>query len=359
MSTHPDPRQYERTLNHQGSILLVDDSPENLQLLTRMLARRGYEIREASNGNIALKMAEVDPPDLILMDICMPGLDGYEVCQLLKANPLTQDIPVIFISALDEVLNKLRAFEVGGVDYITKPFRIPEVMARVAIHITLRKLQQQLREQNNLLRQEVSDRIAAETALQAANQELQRLANLDGLTQVANRRRFDEYLDQEWRRLAREQLPLSLILCDVDFFKCYNDTYGHQSGDDCLRSIAAVLMAAAKRPADVVARYGGEEFVIILPNTPLEGAMQVAEEISRGVKQLRIEHRRSQVSDRITLSLGVTSIIPRLDLPPSTLISTADEALYRAKAEGRDRIVGEMVGSREQETGKLGNGGKV
>ncbi|UBF24076.1 PleD family two-component system response regulator [Kovacikia minuta CCNUW1] len=326
-----------------GTILIVDDTPDNLHLLSRMLNRRGYEVRAVHSGEMALATIEQASPDLVLLDVCMPGMDGYEVCLSLKANPQTKDIPVIFISALDEVLDKLRAFDVGAVDYITKPFRIPEVMARVTIHLTLRRLQLQLKEQNELLKQEVRDRLAAEAALQAANQELQRLANLDGLTQVANRRRFDEYLEQEWRRLNREQSPLSLILCDVDFFKSYNDTYGHQAGDDCLRSIAHVLQTAATRPADVVARYGGEEFAIILPNTALEGAMQVAAEIQAGVKQLQIVHQDSQISPYVTLSLGVAMIIPRLGVSPAALIAAADQALYRAKANGRDRIVEEQI----------------
>ncbi len=203
-----EPGGMSAQLEHtQGTILIVDDTPDNLHLLSRMLNRRGYEVQAVNSGEIAMQLVKLTPPDLILLDICMPEMDGYEVCLALKANPRTKDIPVIFISALDEVLDKLRAFDVGAVDYITKPFRIPEVMARVTIHLTLRRLQLQLREQNELLKQEVRDRLAAEAALQAANQELQRLANLDGLTQVANRRRFDEYLEQEWRRLNREQLP--------------------------------------------------------------------------------------------------------------------------------------------------------
>jgi diguanylate cyclase (GGDEF)-like protein len=335
MSTQPE--------HAQGTILIVDDTPDNLHLLSKMLNRRGYEVQAVDSGEMALLMIEVAPPDLILLDVCMPAMDGYEVCLALKANPQTEDIPVIFVSALDEVLDKLRAFDVGAVDYITKPFRIPEVMARVTIHMTLRRLQLQLREQNELLKQEVRDRLAAEVALQAANQELQRLANLDGLTQVANRRRFDEYLEQEWRRLNREQSPLSLILCDVDLFKRYNDTYGHQAGDDCLRSIAHVLQVAATRPADVVARYGGEEFAIILPNTPLEGAVKIAAEVQAGIKQLQLEHRGSHISPFVTLSLGVASLVPALGLASAMLVAAADQALYQAKAEGRDRIIAERI----------------
>nr|WP_242032555.1 diguanylate cyclase [Coleofasciculus sp. FACHB-64] len=174
--------------------------------------------------------------------------------------------------------------------------------------------------------------------LEAANQKLQRLATLDGLTGLPNRRRFDEYLDQEWRRLRREKVPLSLILCDIDFFKLYNDTYGHQAGDTCLITVASAIAQAVKRPADLVARYGGEEFAVILPNTTQNGALQVAEEIRVAVQDLKIVHSHSLVSQYVTLSLGVATTVPDCDTSPEILLKTADEALYQAKALGRDRV---------------------
>lgn len=321
-----------------GKILIVDDLTDNLHLLSKILTRQGYEVQAVGNGRLAITAVQAQTPDLILLDICMPEMDGYEVCQQLKQDPQTQDIPVIFISALDELGDKVKAFKAGGVDYITKPFQIAEVVVRVKTHMTLRHLQQQLQRQNALLQQEVCDRLAAETALQAANQELQRLAHLDGLTQVANRRCFDDYLAQEWRRLAREQLPLSLILCDVDFFKQYNDTYGHQVGDTCLCQIANAIRSAINRPADLVARYGGEEFVVILPNTPLSGAVQVGQKIRSQVAQLQIAHTGSQISQFVTLSFGIASIIPLPDGDVTQLITMTDRALYQAKLAGRDRI---------------------
>jgi diguanylate cyclase (GGDEF)-like protein len=326
-----------RAKGNRGNILVVDDTPYNLDLLCSVLTRKGFNVIVAESGQKALALVQVDPPELILLDICMPQMNGYEVCKTLKADPLTRDIPVIFISALDEILDKVKAFEVGGVDYITKPFHAAEVVVRVNLHLSLR-LQQQLEEQNRLLKQEVRARLAAEAALKAANQELQRLAHLDGLTQVANRRGFDSCLAQEWRRMSREQQPLSLILCDVDFFKRYNDTYGHQAGDDCLCRIASAISTIISRPSDLVARYGGEEFVIILPNTPIQGAIHIAKEIQKGVRALELVHERSQVSDYVTLSIGITSVIPDADLSPMMLIAAADRALYKAKMDGRDRI---------------------
>ncbi len=175
--------------------------------------------------------------------------------------------------------------------------------------------------------------------LRHANDQLQRLAMIDGLTQVSNRRFFDERLDQEWRRLARSGEPLSLILCDVDYFKKYNDTYGHLAGDACLQQVAKALQLAVKRPADVVARYGGEEFVIILPETGAAGALHVADQILRQVSSLRIPHRSSDIADHVTVSVGVATTIPSIDMVPSQLVQKADESLYNAKQNGRNRVI--------------------
>lgn len=186
---------------------------------------------------------------------------------------------------------------------------------------------------------DISDRRQMELQLQQANQELERLASLDGLTQVANRRCFDQYLKQEWQRLTREQQPLSLIFCDADYFKAYNDYYGHLAGDDCLIGMAAAMSHSIKRPADLVARYGGEEFAIILPNTDSNGAMTVAVTIRQAVQQMQIPHKRSSISHYVTLSIGIACVVPTLEQTPESLVALADQALYKAKRQGRDRIV--------------------
>jgi diguanylate cyclase (GGDEF)-like protein len=329
-----------------GSILLVDDKPDNLRLLSTMLIEHQYEVRRVTKGVMALKTAKAAPPDLIVLDIKLPDIDGYEVCQSLKSDSLTAEIPIIFISALDHVLDKVKAFSVGGVDYITKPFQVEEVLVRVKNHLTLRTQHKQLLEQNERLQQEIQARKEIEAALQESqlelqklNQELQRLVHLDGLTQTANRRQFDHYLQQEWDRLIAEQKPLSLIMCDVDYFKSYNDTYGHQAGDDCLRAIAQAISQAISRSTDLVARYGGEEFGIILPQTELGEAEAIAQKIQQEVQYLKLVHSQSQASAYITLSLGITCLIPQPNSSQCLLIEWADRALYQAKKQGRNCIV--------------------
>lgn len=493
----------------KGDILIVDDTPHNLRLLSTMLTDQGYKVRKAINGQIALQGVNMIKPDLILLDINMPDVNGYEVCKKLKTFEQTKDIPVIFISAIDETLDKVKAFDLGGVDYITKPFQVKEVLARVENHLTLNKLRRQLYEQNLQMQLEISERQRSEeemrflltttqlisksvnfddaleitlhqicdmigwdlgeawipndeilslkysrgwyasdrqlenfveqsknftfapsiglpgkiwlskklewiedisiepepifmrgqialevglktalgipiiandqvltilaffkkeqskpeqrlidivqavatqlssliqlkkteAALVKANQELELLATLDSLTGIANRRRFDEFLCREWLRLFREKLPLSLIICDVDYFKPYNDTYGHLAGDFCLQEVARTIDRCIKRPADLAARYGGEEFAVILPNTDAEGAFHVAELIRQQVERLKITHANSEVSEYVTLSLGVTSVIPNPEVNPDTLIAIADKALYSAKQQGRNSVV--------------------
>jgi diguanylate cyclase (GGDEF)-like protein len=330
------PMDTYQSQTHRGSILIVDDTPDNLRLLSNLLTKRGYDVRATVSGQMAITVVKAAPPELMLLDICMPQMNGYEVCRHLKSDPITQDIPIIFISALDELANKVEAFEVGGVDYITKPFQVAEVVARVNTHLTLRRLQQQLQEQNLRLQQEVCERMNAEAALQAANRELQRLACIDGLTQISNRLYFDQRLRQEWLRLSREKQSLAIILCDVDHFKLYNDYYGHQAGDECLKQVAQTICNQAKRPADLVARYGGEEFVVMLSNTDLEGAVTVAEHIKLAVEGLHIPHAGSQVSSYVTLSMGIANTIPQMQAAPEKLIAAADRSLYMAKARGRN-----------------------
>ena len=305
-----------------GVILIVDDNPTNLQVLSLALKKAGYRTRVAMDGESAIEQVKEDAPELILLDVQMPGIDGFETCIKLKSDQTTQNIPIIFITASSDLDNKVKGLSVGAVDYVTKPFQHEEVLARIRVHLELRFLTRKVQEQS--------------VALQLANQELHRLANLDGLTEVANRRRFDQYFDQEWRRAGRDHLPLSLILCDIDYFKNYNDYYGHQAGDACLRQVARSISQTLLRPADLVARYGGEEFAIVLPNTPLSGALHMAELLQAQIKKLDISHEQSNISSQITLSLGISSTVPTPLQEAHNLVAAADKALYAAKAKGRN-----------------------
>lgn len=443
---------------HKGTILLVDDLPENLQLLSELLIQMGYSVRSVTSGKMALKTLHAKQPNLILLDIKMPEMDGYQVCSTLKADENLCDIPIIFTSALDDTFDKVKAFECGGVDYITKPFHIEEVVARIENQLTIQRqrfsLQQEIKKRqeteailyqsrallasvlNSALdgitalqairdpwgkiqdfrclmvnpviatafgkqredligkilfkyyfvqqtNSDFFDRVVAvvetgesleedfyypvndsywyhcfivklddgiaitvrditarknmELALQAANHELQALAHLDGLTKIANRRCADEFLDKEWRRLCRSEQPLSILLLDVDYFKLYNDCYGHQQGDDCLIQIAKILQNTANRPADLAARYGGEEFIIILSETQQDKAINLAQSINDAIQALAMPHQHSKVSTMVTVSIGVASMIPDLNHTPDYLINQADAALYSAKHQGRNR----------------------
>lgn len=441
----------------QGNILLIDDLPNNLQLLSDLLTSLGYSVRSVTSGKMALKTLKVKRPDLILLDIQMPEMDGYQVCTAIKADEDLQDIPVIFISALGDTFDKVKAFECGGVDYVTKPFQIEEVVARVESQLTIQRQKISLQKEINKRKEaeevlyqsrallssvlnsaldgiaalqavrnpetgdiqdfrclvvnpvlskafsksredligsivlkrflqrldlklfdkfvevvetgifleqdvhfpfknsnwyhfvavklgdgfavtvrDITSRKNMELELQEANQQLQALVNVDGLTRIANRRRFDTYLSVEWQRHCRAEQSLALVLIDIDYFKPYNDHYGHQKGDDCLIEVAQTLTKEVKRVTDLVARYGGEEFAIILPTTDLPEALAMAEKMRAAIASLAIPHIGSEMGI-VTISLGVSCLIPTPNNSQEILITQADQALYSAKFLGRNR----------------------
>jgi len=449
------------------TILIVDDNLVNLKILSGLLAQADYHVLKAHSGLEALTQTRQIAPDIILLDIMMPGMGGFELCRQLRAQKITQDIPIIFLSALSDIRTKIEGLELGAVDYITKPFHPAEVLSRVERHLTLLQLQRELKARNAELTKEITQRHKAEAqlrlmeaaivqandaimitkidpydplsskivyvnnaftamtgyltheiigktarifhgsktnrreldriqtalqqyqsirselvnyrkngsefwvefvftpvadeagtfthavsvqrditerklieiALQQSNGRLQRLATTDGLTQLANRRSFDQYLDLMWRQLSRDKKNLALIMCDIDYFKQYNDFYGHQAGDVCLQRVAQALRQSARRPGDMVARYGGEEFAIILPDTQTSGAMTVAQTIQTSLTALKIPHAKSEINDQVTISLGVAIIIPNRYFNASKLVNMADVALYQAKRKGRNQIV--------------------
>ena len=462
LSMYPDSLQVTK-----GNILIIDDLPENLKLLTDLLSQRDYVVRSAVSGSRGIKSAKSKSPDIILLDINMPEMDGYQICQAFKNDPDLCNIPILFISALGETFDKLKAFQAGGVDYITKPFQIEEVVARIESHLTIQRQRQSLQNEiakrqeteeilhqsrallasvlnsaldgiaamqairdpidsnivdfrclvvnpviskalnksredfigkivlrkllknldENLFNQfvnvvetgepldadfyypsgdscwyhyvavklgdgfaitvrDITGRKQTELELQKINEQLQEancklelISNIDGLTQIANRRRFNDYLLTIWQNHQREQKSISLIIIDIDYFKLYNDSYGHQGGDDCLTQVAQAIAKVPQRSVDLVARYGGEEFAAILPNTDIEGALMLAESIKQAIADLAIPHQSSQVSDRVTLSLGVASLIPSIVQSSQILITYADQALYTAKKQGRNQAI--------------------
>ncbi len=292
-------------------ILVVDDVPTNIELLAGVLSPF-YQIKFATHGARALELADCpEKPDLILLDVMMPGMDGYEVCRRLKENPATRGIPVIFITARSESADQIRGFNCGAVDYIAKPLELPVVVARVRTHLNL-KLRTDL---------------------------LEAQASIDALTGIPNRRRFDETFRQEWRRSARNLMPMSLLMIDVDHFKAFNDRYGHGAGDECLRQVGIALSASQLRPGDLVARYGGEEFAVILPGCHSAGAHTIAERVRQIVESLNLAHDDSPVAPCVTISLGCATLKPSMDSDPGELFLHADAALYRAKQQGRNRVV--------------------
>ncbi|MDY0106094.1 MAG: diguanylate cyclase, partial [Giesbergeria sp.] len=269
----------------RASILVVDDSPENLQIISAAL-KAHYQVKVAINGERALALATAtEPPDLILLDVMMPGMDGYEVCCRLKSNPTTARIPVLFVSSRDEEEDEARGLALGAIDYIVKPIRPSIVQARVRNHIDLKR----------------------------SRDLLERLTTQDHLTGISNRRRFDDFLAVEWRRAAREQAYISLVSIDIDHFKAYNDHYGHPQGDQCLIRVAQALAASATRPTDLVARCGGEEFAAVLPGTDSAGATRLAEQMRTKVLAQGLEHAQSATHGNVTISLGVATLVPQAD----------------------------------------------
>ncbi|MFP4510220.1 MAG: diguanylate cyclase [Spirochaetaceae bacterium] len=301
--------------DERQTLLIVDDEPSSTQALARLMSEE-FRVLVVPSGKKALEiLAGEDLPDLVLLDVNIPDIDGFEVCRRIKSDLRTSSISVMFVTALDSMGHEEAGFALGAVDYVLKPFQPVLVRARVRTHMRLKR----------------------KTDL------LEKLAMIDGLTDMPNRRFMEEQLERECRRCSREQVPLSIVFMDIDDFKLYNDTYGHGAGDDCLRRVAYALESTIRRPGDVVARYGGEEFVAILPDTNEAGALDVADQFRLSVEALAIPHEHATTGTNVTMSLGVASAQTDSHggspYEPARMLEAADAALYQAKEAGKNRVL--------------------
>ena len=318
--------------HHNITVLLIDDQPMIAEAVRRALSsEEDIEFHYCQEPTRAIKLAAEINTTVILQDLVMPEIDGLMMVRYFRVNNATSKIPIIVLSTKEEASIKSEAFKLGANDYLVKlPDRI-ELIARIRYHS---------RAYINQLERDEAFRALEESRAQLAeaNRTLRKLSSLDGLTGIANRRSFDETLQNEWNRAMRSRQPLGLVMLDIDFFKLYNDHYGHQGGDDCLKKVAKALDSVIHRESDFLARYGGEEFSAILPDTDMNGALKVAEEMRQAVKSLEIEHAKSKVNDTVSISIGVSSTVAPKETKPEILVAAADQALYKAKEEGRDCV---------------------
>ncbi len=311
----------------RSTVLIVDDEISNIEIINAIL-EDDFEISFATSGQQALEVARSIYPDLILLDVLMPGMSGFEVCETLKREPLLADVPVIFTTGLGDTADEVRGLELGAIDYVTKPIQPVVLRARVNNHIELKRLRDRLAE----------------------------MAVTDALTGLSNRRRMEQTLNTETARLTRTGDWLSVILLDIDYFKQFNDTYGHLEGDRCLVMVASALNRALRRASDVPARYGGEEFACILPGADADAAQEVASEIRRQISALDIPHEGSNISSSVTISMGIATARCERGLLPDHWIKHADDQLYRSKHAGRNRASSISFSAAELSPGEAHSG---
>jgi two-component system cell cycle response regulator len=297
-----------------GRILVIDDNEVIKRLATMLLVKKGYSVETATNGPEGIASAKSFNPHVILLDVIMPEIDGYEVCRCLKADGETKDIPIIMVTSKAEIVDKVKGLELGAADYVQKPFDHDELQARVATQVKMKVLWDELQEKNKLLEE---------------------LVKKDGLTNLYNHRYFHDRIVEEFNRCKRYGLSVSCVLMDIDFFKKINDTYGHQAGDEILKKLAEKILSNI-RDVDIAARYGGEEFALILPHTTIENAANFSERLRRCVDETDFQF--NGISIKVTVSLGVASLPENKPATHTDIIRFADEALYAAKTAGRNRV---------------------
>lgn len=318
-------------------VLLIDDQAIVAEAVRRMLVDQpDIEFHYVTDPALALQVAQQLKPTVILQDLVMPQLDGFKLLTDFREHQATKEIPIVVLSSREDPQLKVQAFSGGASDYLVKLPDKLELVARIHHHSRAYISRLERDEAFRFLRE-------SQQKLAQANIALEQLIALDGLTGIANRRRLDEYFASEWQRALRGKTEMSVLMCDIDNFKLYNDGHGHQAGDLCLRKVSAVLTENLKRPSDLVARYGGEEFALVLPETSNEGAMAVAESCRRGVEALALLHAPQHAGKIVTISIGVASVVASKAIVKENLIAAADHALYRAKDAGRNQVVMEIL----------------
>ncbi|MDC7125653.1 MAG: diguanylate cyclase [Spirochaetales bacterium] len=318
-------------------ILIVDDIKENLYSLELLLEDDEMEIITAESGQEALEKTLDHDFFLILLDVQMPGMNGYETAELLRGNSKTKNIPIIFITANNREDQLFKGYDAGAVDYIIKPIAPQILRSKINMFKTFYKEHHELVKKTNELNNFIAELEELQSELEEKNEQLKILSILDGLTGIYNRRYFDGALVSEWNRAVRNGKPLTLIMSDIDYFKDYNDLYGHLAGDRCLQQISKIFKQTFKRKIDKVARYGGEEFIAILPETDSQGAEQIAEKLQETIRGEKIKHEKSGFEEILTVSLGICSVVAESDMSHLTFLESVDRALYSAKKNGRNR----------------------
>ncbi len=312
--------------NVELKVMVVEDSKVTMKALCNYLKRMGVDNPfKAVTGQEAIDLFRKHRPDIVLLDAILPDIDGFDIARKFRGLEKGDEwAAIIFLTSMDKDEDVARGIEAGGDDYLLKP--ISEVVLGAKINAMRRLVEMQ------------RALVEVKHELNLANKELQRLSTTDGLTGIANRRFFDQLSVREWRRCERMKKPMALVMVDVDYFKKFNDTYGHQAGDECLKSVAAQVARAAPRASDLAARYGGEEFVLVLGETTVDGAKWVANNIRQHVADLRMPHSASSIG-HVSVSCGVASLLPVEGMSFDTLLKVADEALYKAKEQGRNTVV--------------------
>lgn len=322
-------------ISERVNILIVDDKPGNILVLEGILESLECNIITASSGNIALGLMLEYDFALVLLDVQMPEMDGFETAMLMKGSERTKVLPIIFVTAISkEQWCIFKGYEVGAVDYLFKPIEPIVLKSKVKVFLELHQQKWLLKKQAELLELKIKELLD----LKQVNCYLENLSTLDGLTGIPNRRSFDQFIVTSWKNAMREQQHLSVVIVDIDYFKEYNDHYGHLKGDDCLVLVAKTLLSSINRPIDLVTRYGGDEFMAVLPDTDMEGALLVAERMRKGIEQLALKHNYSEISSWVTISIGVAEIIPQPSDLIQEFIEKVDTALYRAKEDGRNKV---------------------